>query len=258
MEISLIDFHNHLTFFDTSDALEIIESLKTSEVSVSIQGGYESTEWKRQAELKQKCQTSVYTCFGLHPWFVINECDKVLTRDFKILQTELTHADFMGEVGLDRSHNSFKSPEVWEKQLKYLDLQLELNRTHNKPLVIHEIRAHENLIPSLKRYNYRGFVHRFTGDYSKALKYIDMGYMISISPDIKNLKKQSLQDVVKKIDLKYICVETDSPSKVGSPKNDFDYGLLREVMLIICDMKNINFEDLEQQLKINFWSLLGK
>ena len=72
----------------------------------------------------------------------------------------------------------------------------------------------------------KGIIHCFSGSYETACQYIDMGFLLGIGGVI-TFKNCHLKDVIKKLTLKNIVLETDSPylspvpyrGKVNSSKN---------------------------------------
>jgi TatD DNase family protein len=57
----------------------------------------------------------------------------------------------------------------------------------------------------------RGVIHCFTGNYEAARAYLDLGFYLSFSGIITFKKAEPLRDVVRKIPLDRMLVETDAP-----------------------------------------------
>jgi TatD DNase family protein len=57
----------------------------------------------------------------------------------------------------------------------------------------------------------RGIVHCFSGDYNLARQCLDLGFYISIPGTVTYPKAEEIRDVVKRVPLSALLVETDAP-----------------------------------------------
>ena len=70
----------------------------------------------------------------------------------------------------------------------------------------------------------KGIIHCFSGSYEMAKKFIDLGFYLGVGGVI-TFKNSNLKEVIKKLDLKNIVFETDSPylspyrGEKNEPKN---------------------------------------
>jgi len=80
---------------------------------------------------------------GLHPWFIGGDIAGTRNRLYAALQNPQVKA--LGECGLDR----LKGPPLPE-QMRFLEMQKELAHKVGKPLVIHCVRAYDELFALLK------------------------------------------------------------------------------------------------------------
>jgi TatD DNase family protein len=79
------------------------------------------------------------------------------------------------------------------------------------PISIHSRNSFEDVYNILSKKNgIRGVIHCFTGDLSEAMRYIDLGFYLGIG-GILTFKKSRLKDVLVKVPLNCIVLETDSP-----------------------------------------------
>ena len=92
---------------------------------------------------------------------------------------------------------------LFEKQLK-------LAEEKNMPVIIHSRDATEDTLNILKKYNVKGIIHSFSGSLEIANEYIKMGYLLGIN-GVVTFKNCNLKDVLEKIDISNIVLETDSP-----------------------------------------------
>ena len=88
---------------------------------------------------------------------------------------------------------------------------------------------------------------------------IDLGFYISISGIVTFKTATELQDVVKKIPLDKLLIETDSPWLApvpyrGKPNQP---GFVREVGEFIANLKGISVEELAEVTTKNFYDLFA-
>ena len=78
----------------------------------------------------------------------------------------------------------------------------------------------------LKDYKVKGVIHSFSGSYETACIYIKLGFKLGIN-GVVTFKNSNLKDVIKRLSLDDILLETDSPylspepyrGKENAPKN---------------------------------------
>jgi TatD DNase family protein len=130
----------------------------------------------------------------------------------------------------------------------------------NKPLVIHTRGAQQDTLDIMKAHNAEkagGVFHCFTEEWDMAKKGIDMGLYISISGIVTFKNAENVRDVVKKMPLDRLLIETDSPYLAPVPhrgqQNQPAY--VREVAEFVADLKGISVEALGEQTTENFFKL---
>jgi TatD DNase family protein len=104
---------------------------------------------------------------------------------------------------------------------------LALAETHTLPVVIHCRDAWEDaarvLVPWARRVapafgpQPLGVMHYFTGTLHEARRYIDLGFLISVHTSVTHPKSAALREVVARLPLEALVIETDSP--YGAPQN---------------------------------------
>lgn len=113
----------------------------------------------------------------------------------------------VGEIGLDYHY----SPETREAQLKLFGEQLEEARRRNLPVVIHTREADEDTIALLKEIPSRGIIHCYTGTPEYAKRFLDLGFLISISGIVTFKPADNVRAAACVIPDDRILIETDSP-----------------------------------------------
>jgi TatD DNase family protein len=112
----------------------------------------------------------------------------------------------IGETGLDYHYE--RSPK--EAQQRCLIRYLELAAECNLPLIFHCREAFGDLF-KLVPPKCKAVLHCFTGDIEEAEECVNRGWMVSLSGIVTFKKSEKLRSVVKKIPLKQLLIETDSP-----------------------------------------------
>lgn len=112
----------------------------------------------------------------------------------------------IGEIGLDYHYTK----ENKEKQISLFKRQLSLAEKLHLPVVIHTRDATEDTINILTEYQLRGVIHCFSGSLETANIYLSLGYKLGIG-GVVTFKNSKLGEVIKKVSLSDIVLETDSP-----------------------------------------------
>lgn len=207
----IFDSHAHYddSKFD-ADRDELLTSMLSNNVSTIINCGVDIESSKLSIELSQKYKR-IYCALGVHP----NEAESVPNDFISILENMLKYikAVAIGEIGLDY-HYSFSAKD---KQLDVFEKQIELSKKINKPIIVHDREAHQDILGLLKEYRPKGVVHCFSGSVEMAREIINLGMFIGIGGIVtfKNAKK--IIDVVKCIPVDKILLETDAPYMAPEP-----------------------------------------
>jgi TatD DNase family protein len=208
------DSHSHLS--DPRIATEVesmISEARSKGITAFLQGGVSPEDWQRQRSLKQK-HPEIRLCFGLHPYWIADHDEKQCEEAMDTLAREISQAEALGELGLDLRPQILK--DSLERQIQFFELQLELARMANKPIVLHLVRAfHEaQKIFSIWGVPERGgMVHSFNGSAHEAEAYLKLGLHISIGGPVVRSDNQKLHQAVKIIPLENLLIETDSPDQ---------------------------------------------
>tara|TARA_B100000609_G_scaffold155211_1_gene126532 strand:+ start:397 stop:990 length:594 start_codon:yes stop_codon:yes gene_type:complete len=152
---------------------------------------------------------------GLHPCDVKEES----------IQEELLHVEQMlekekfiaiGEIGLDL---------YWDKstlnlQKEAFQFQIELAIKHKLPIVIHVRDSFEEaikIVEELNNENLSGVFHCFTGNMEQAKRVIELNNFFLGIGGVLTFKNSGLKDVISKIDVNQLILETDAPYLTPTP-----------------------------------------
>ncbi len=235
-------------FFDThchinsaafaADADQVIKRALENETSLVIIGtDYKSS--KRALDLENRFERGVYASVGLYPEFLHphteeengqmkNRPGEVFNYGMFEVLARFEKTVGIGEIGLDYSWREADIDTEQRKadQKKVLLEQLGLARRLDLPAIIHCRQAHDDLLPLLKQFRkeYKelmpkdrpwGVLHCFSGDENLAWEYFNLGLVISFTGLITF--SQRWDELIRKVPLENIMIETDSPYMTPEP-----------------------------------------
>jgi TatD DNase family protein len=252
----LIDSHAHLEMPDFKKDLETtIQKARESGVEYIFTVGTEEKDWKRALEIAHS-HPSIYAILGVHPHNAkeINDQTYPLLRE--LCRDKKVRA--LGEMGLD----FFRNLSPRDTQLKRFREQIGLAKKLGLPIVVHDREAHQETLEILKSENAeecRGIIHCFSGDYEMAKICIGMGFYISIPGTITFKNAEGLREIVKKIPLESLLVETDAPFLTPEPfrgkRNEPGY--VRYTAQKLAEIKKISFEKVAEVTSGNALRVYG-
>jgi TatD DNase family protein len=163
----------------------------------------------------------VYAAVGVHPHDAAKATDADLDAIASLARDSGVVA--VGEIGLDFYRNL--SPH--ERQVAVLRRQLAIAARVGKPVAVHAREAHDAMEPLLREWSREmggrlpdgrplGVMHYFSGDAALAQRYIALGFVISIHTSVTHPKSEVLREVVRRVALEHLVIETDSP--YGAPQ----------------------------------------
>jgi TatD DNase family protein len=237
----LIDTHAHLNFkaFD-NDFDEVIKRCLAEDIWLINVGSNYDTSTKAK-EIAEKYDRGVYAAVGFHP--IHSKDEDFIAEDYKKLAGS-GKVVAVGEIGLDKfkDYGSFL-----EKQIEVFEIQLDLAKDMDLPVIIHCRMAHEELLEILnyklktKNYKPRGVIHCFTGNWKQAEEYLNMGFYLGINGIIY---KMDLRNVIERAPLDRLLLETDCPYLGKEERNEPTF--VREIAKDIARIKDISFEEVTQ------------
>lgn len=252
----LIDSHCHLDRLDLSNregGLEaVIADAQTRGISHLLTVAVDLESSRSLTEITAKYD-HIYSSVGVHP--LQDEELPLPTVEQLTDLAMLPKVVAVGETGLD----NFYSADSFEWQYESFTRHLLASKQVEKPLIVHTRDARDETIKLLKQHqsNSAGVLHCFTETWEMAKAAMDFGYFISFSGIVTFKNAGELREVVKKIPLDRILVETDSPwlapvpyrGKQNEPKNVY------EVAQCVAEIKGISLEELAEITTNNFFNL---
>ncbi|HQS83439.1 MAG: LuxR family transcriptional regulator [Alphaproteobacteria bacterium 16-39-46] len=255
-----VDSHCHLYPDLQEEVDQVIKNAHAANIQVMLSICTDLKEFPGILSLAEK-EPSVFCTIGAHPHETSHH-------------TSLAIADFLeatvhpkvvgiGETGLDFYYTH--SPE--EIQKESFRVHVAVHKATGLPLVIHSRDGEADLLKILRDENVGpingkapGVIHCFSGTEEFAFECLDLGFYISISGIVTFKKADFLRDIVKKIPLERILVETDAPFLAPVPYRGQrnEPAFMIETAKCVADLKGISFEELQTVTTENFHSLFWK
>lgn len=266
----LIDTHAHLNFNAfKNDADETAKRTLDNNVwFINVGSEYRTSE--RAILMAEKYSEGIYAAIGIHPIHLSeivfkDKVDKDEEVEFNPSVEEFEEERYLklaeskkvvaiGEIGLDYFHNSENKEKQKEIFIKQIDMAMKLNL----PIIIHCREAHNDVIEILKGNKkiygekLRGVVHCFSGRLSQAKIYTqELGFFLGFNGIITF--DRSYDKVLRKIDLKYILLETDCPYLTPVPfrgkRNEPAY--IRYIVEKMAQIKEKTCEEISKSTTYN-------
>ncbi|ASQ29003.1 hydrolase [Borrelia miyamotoi] len=244
----LIDTHVHFNELKKSsiDIHYVINECFRNGFSYFVDVGLHPRDFYERKQLLDTYSHIALTA-GIHP------LNKSCRDDFELLERILAEEDVaaVGEIGLDY----FKADNKNE-QIEVLSIQLDLAKRYKKPVILHVREAYDDIYNIIKSFNFmnRGILHCYSGTYEHAKKFIDLGFKISFAGNLTFTNSDSLRSVLKKLSIKDILIETDSPFLAPVPlRGKMNAPIfLGYICLEIAKVKNCNLDSVVSVLFDNF------
>ncbi len=147
-----------------------------------------------------------YFSYGIHPW-ALDNTDFQIEEAFVLLEERLKSPNVLalGEAGLDKIHKA-----TFEQQNKLFERQIELSEALQKPMILHDVRSHNEIIALRKKHKAKQpwIVHGFSGTEQDIKQLIGQGIYLSVGESLLHPERKIYKSL-KFIDLNYLFLETD-------------------------------------------------
>ncbi|MGX8693767.1 MAG: TatD family hydrolase [Methanobrevibacter sp.] len=199
----IIDTHCHIYSSEMENAEEIIRKAAESDIHL-ILNGTDPLSNREVLELSDKYE-NVHAALG----YFYSFADEASNGDISLLDGQLENDNVvaLGEIGLDYYHtkdNKDKQKELFEKMLG-------LAEKHGLPVIVHSRKSMQDTFDILKKYDVTGSMHCYQGSAEMAQEFIKLGFYIGIGGPVTYANNRKTRNVVKKIGIRHVLVETDSP-----------------------------------------------
>ncbi len=254
--LGLIDSHAHIQGKEyAGETTTVIQRAGEAGVKqIIVVGGAGDMSSNTAAVALAESWANLYATVGMHP----HDAKDVGEEELRELKQLAAHPKVIavGETGLDYFYYH-SPPEVQRKVFaQFIQMSLETKL----PIVVHERDAARDVAALLRHegeHKLRGVIHCFTADYNAACDYLDLGFYLSFSGIITFKNAEPLREVVRKVPLDRIFVETDSPYLTPVPRrgkrNEPAY--VRLVAETIAKVKQLDLQEVARVTTENVKSL---
>ncbi len=165
---------------------------------------------------------------GVHPW----DADQYAEEE---LRMALREVQAVGEIGLDRVRGA-----AWEVQAVVFRAQLRLACELCKPVILHCVRAFEEVMRCLAEYRLPAIIfHGFIGSREQAARALACGYYLSFGA--RTFSSPKTVEVLRTVPLSQLFLETDD-----------DDCTIAEIYSRVAEVRGVGIEELMEALQRNY------
>ncbi|HYA03618.1 MAG TPA: TatD family hydrolase [Syntrophobacteria bacterium] len=247
----LVDAHAHLcdALFD-ADRSEVLERARAVGVTAVVAVGEDLTDAERNLDLAAR-HPLIRPAAGLYPTRLDLERAEAMVS---FIRRERENLVAIGEVGLDYWVVQDDPERALQREIfsRFIDLSVELDL----PLNVHSRSAGRHAVSLLlERGARRVQLHAFDGKASAALQAVEAGYFFSIPPSV--VRSQQKQNLVRRLPLSCLLVETDSPVLGPSPDERNEPANITLAVAAIAHLKSVSEEEILAAVSDNARGLFG-
>lgn len=251
-----VDTHAHLFFENFKEDIdEVVERAKQNDVDYIIVPATDLKTAREAIALSEK-YSNIYLTVGIHPHDTKDWNDPLIPQIEELAKHPKVVA--IGEIGLDYYYDF--SPK--DQQIRAFKAQLDLTVKLQLPVVIHNRDSDEDMMEIIQSYCGTGLkaqFHCFNASINDAVEYMKMNHFISFTGNITHKKSDSLREILSKIDLNHLMLETDSPFMTPVPyrgkRNEPSY--VKIVAQQVADIHKLSLEEVGRITSLNAFRFFG-
>lgn len=247
----IIDTHAHIcdAVFDP-DRDDMLERARAAGVSAIVAVGEDLSDARRNLAMAE-AHPLLKPAAGLYPTHLDPEQAETMTA---LIRKECNRLIAIGEVGLD--YWAVKEDSRKEIQMEIFTTFIELSKELNLPLNVHSRSAGRHAIARLLEQGaVKVQLHAFDGKAGSALAAVEAGYFFSVPPSV--VRSRQKQKLVKRLPLKSLLIETDSPVLGPRPDERNEPGNAIISVSAIAGIKGIPKEEVMEAVLENTHRLYG-
>ena len=205
--LKVIDSHVHLDFDEFEPQREqLVEQMRQQGIVDAVIPGVSVERWGKLIEIAKRYQC--HYALGIHPWYSSQnwQADVSLLEQYLAAGRDESSLVAIGECGLDGFHR-----DSWQWQLPCFEAHLALAQRYQLPIIIHSVKAHNEVLMLLKRYPLvrGGVIHGFYGGSELAKRYLDAGMKLGIGHLLLDETAKKLPETIVNLPLTSFVIETD-------------------------------------------------
>ncbi len=260
----LIDSHCHLQFAQfNDDRAQALDRAWQAGLSAIVVVGTDADASERALALAE-AHPNVFATVGWHPHQAAEFDDRQRLIMRRLAESPKTVA--VGEIGLD-FYRKLSPPEA---QRAVFQQMLDMAGELRLPVVVHSRAAEDEVFAILSGWAAQvkgqwpqdrplGVVHCFGGDLALALRYVQLGFLVSIAANVTYPNAGRLASVVAGLPLERLLVETDAPyltpQSMRPQRNEPSF--LVETVGRIAEIRAQTVREVAEQTSANAAALYG-
>lgn len=222
----LIDFHTHKNKLFREKSLAKDKSLSVYSFSVG-----------------EDIEEEEYISIGIHPWDITEEN---IPTAMAFIKKKITNSNvlYVGECGIDRCRAN-TTPIALQQQI--FEKHIELSEYYSKPLLIHCVRAFQEIIYLKKKYKptQKWIIHGFNNNISIAKMLIAEEIILSFGTALLN-PYSNARKVLAQISEQSFVLETDDKDTT-----------INDIYKAACEIRGATMDEMEQITQQNFENIIG-
>lgn len=237
----IFDTHAHLNdpAFD-EDREELISGLPEKGIGFVMNVGCCLDSSKDCIALAEK-YPFIYASVGSHPDSAGEVCEELMQTYLDMSKHSKVKA--IGEIGLDYYYEGFDR----EIQIKAFEMQMELARQAQLPVIVHERDAHGDGMDIVRKFpDVTGVFHCYSGAAEMARQLVDLGWYIGFTGVLTFKNARKAVETAASIPLERILLETDCPYMSPEPfrgkRND--PGRLIHMAQKLAEIRGLSVEEI--------------
>ena len=237
----IFDTHAHLNdpAFD-EDREELISGLPEKGIGFVMNVGCCLDSSKDCIALAEK-YPFIYASVGSHPDSAGEVCEELMQTYLEMSKHSKVKA--IGEIGLDYYYEGFDR----EIQIKAFEMQMELARQAQLPVIVHERDAHGDGMDIVRKFpDVTGVFHCYSGAAEMARQLVDLGWYIGFTGVLTFKNARKAVETAASIPLERILLETDCPYMSPEPfrgkRND--PGRLIHMAQKLAEIRGLSVEEI--------------
>ena len=249
----LVDSHCHLDRLDLSpyggDLGAALDAARQRGVTTMLCIGIDRSNAAAVIDIAER-YSDVYASVGVHPLDLGGAPEEI---EELLRWADHPRVVALGETGLDYHY----SRDNIDRQRESFRNHLRASGRCRKPVVVHTREAREDTLALLREAadpEVGGVLHCFTESWEMAEAALDLGFYISFSGIITFKNAAELREVVKRVPLDRLLVETDSPYLAPVPyrgrKNEPKY--VPEVAACVAELRGLAPDAIAAATSANF------
>lgn len=244
--IPLFDVHCHLDAkeFDT-DRAQVIQRAIDAGVKYVVCNGTNPQSNRALLEMAKQFPI-IKVAMGFYP---VDALEFDVDAEIIFITSMKSHIIAIGEVGID--YHWVKDSTQRAKEHENFQKAIHLAKELRKPIIVHSRAAEKETLDMLEQGNIKNVVlHCFGGNTKLVERAVKLGFSLSIPPNI--VRSDQFQQMVRKVPLSQLLLETDSPYLAPTKEGRNEPANVVLTVEKIAEIKNMDVFEVRNHLFMNF------